>query len=106
MPRRSARTTASEQGTSTDSSRSQSTNSGGRSKSSKRQWRRPSNVAHFTAQALDVARLVLKGELDLETGKVYASIARTAAQTITSQVMKARFLNKEPDLTFTYEDDE
>lgn len=67
--------------------------------SSKKPWQKPRNVREFAAQANEVATRVLNGEIDLETARNYASLARVVAQSASVEVTRARFLKKEPDLS-------
>jgi hypothetical protein len=43
--------------------------------------------------------MLLNGEIDLETARAYSGLARTMAQTVTAELMRARFLQRQPDLT-------
>lgn len=69
------------------------------SSGSKRRWRKPRTVKEVTAQATTVATMLLNGEIDLETARAYSGLARTMAQTVTAELMRARFLQRQPDLT-------
>ena len=44
--------------------------------------------------------MVLNGEIELETARLYSSIARTVAQAASLEVSRARFLATVPDLSF------
>lgn len=46
-----------------------------------------------------MATLVLRGEVDMDAGRLYASLARTVAQALSVEVTHARFLRMEPDLS-------
>lgn len=48
--------------------------------------------------------MVLNGEVDLDTARVYSGVARTMAQVLTAEVYRARFLGREPNLSL--EDDD
>ena len=52
----------------------------------------------FAAQANRVATMVLNGEIDVETARIYTAVARTVAQAMSTEVTRARFLQTEPDL--------
>ncbi len=47
---------------------------------------------------------VMNGEIDLDTAKVVSSISRSAAQLLTAEVQRARFLQSEPDLNLEIAD--
>jgi hypothetical protein len=55
-------------------------------------------VRAFAAQANAVATMVLNGEMDLESARVYSAVARTVAQSMSTEVTRSRFLQTEPDL--------
>lgn len=74
--------------------------SGGPSRASTRQYRQPKNVREFAAQANLVATAILNGQIDLDTARAYSAVARTVAQAVTSEVVRARFLRAAPDLEF------
>ena len=76
-----------------------STNSDGPASSSNKQWRQPRSAREFASQANAVATMLLNGRLDLETARAYATLTRTIAQTLSTEVSKARFLEKPPDLS-------
>lgn len=78
-----------------------SSNSGGRSKPSTRRWRQPQNVRQFAAQVNRVATMVLTGEIELESARVYSGLARTVAQSMSTEVSRSRFLAQAPDLDLT-----
>lgn len=65
-------------------------------------WRQPRNLREFAAQTTNaVATAVLNGSVpDLDPVRVYAGLARTVAQAMSTEVQRARFLGKEPDLRF------
>ena len=42
--------------------------------------------------------MVLNDEIDLDRARVYSAAARTAAQMLSTEVQRARFLHQEPDL--------
>ena len=75
-----------------------SSTSDGRSRPSTRHWRQPTSVRAFAAQANAVATMVLNGEMDLESARVYSAVARTVAQSMSTEVTRSRFLQTEPDL--------
>jgi hypothetical protein len=64
-----------------------------------RSWKPPRNVKEFAAQTNHVATMVLRGEIELETARVYSGLARTVAQAMSTEVSRARFLAEEPDLS-------
>ncbi len=43
--------------------------------------------------------MVLNGELDLDTARLYSSVARTVAQAMSTEVSRARFVQQMPDLS-------
>lgn len=66
-------------------------------------------MREFASQANEVANRILNGEIDLDTARAYSAVARTVAQAVTSEVVRARFLKAMPDLDFVQmseEDDE
>lgn len=69
------------------------------SKPSNKRYRKPRTIREFAAQANEIATLVLNGEIDLETARNYASLARVVSQTASIEVTRARFLKREPDLS-------
>jgi hypothetical protein len=69
------------------------------SRPSKRRWHKPKNVKEFAAQANEIATLVLNGEIDMETARGYASLARVVTQSVSIEVNRARILKREPDLS-------
>jgi hypothetical protein len=73
--------------------------SGEPSRPSKRRWHKPKNVKEFAAQANEIATLVLNGEIDMETARGYASLARVVTQSVSIEVNRARLLKREPDLS-------
>lgn len=60
----------------------------------------------FASQANKVATMILNGEIDVDTGRLYSSIARTVAQALSTEVSRARYLQNEPNLTFPEEIDD
>ncbi len=70
------------------------------SRPSMRRYRQPKNVREFASQANAVASAILNGEIDLDTARAYSAVARTVAQAVTSEVVRARFLKAMPDLDF------
>lgn len=77
-----------------------SQNSGGRSSESIGRWREPKNVREFASQANRVATMLLNGEISIDTARAYSAVARTAAQAVTAETARARFMGTAPDLTF------
>lgn len=71
---------------------------------SKKHWRTPSNAREWAAQLNLIATAVLNGTIDLEEAKLVSSLSRSAAQLLTAEVQKARFLQIEPDLSLEFED--
>lgn len=67
---------------------------------SKKLWRTPLNVREFASQANQVATMVLNGDLDINTARIYSGIARTVAQAMSTEVSRARFLSELPNLSF------
>jgi hypothetical protein len=96
--------------TSSRGSRKTSSTSSSPSASSTGRYRRPINVKQMAGQVLDLATAVINGDVqgeDLDRARLYASLARTTAQLVNSEVTRARFLREQPDLTFFEgEDDE
>lgn len=80
--------------------RTTSTPSGKPSSDSKVQWRQPANVKEFAAQANRVATMILEGTIELETARVYSSVARTVSQSMSIEVQRARASKEKPDLDF------
>ena len=76
-----------------------STNSATPPSSSNKHWLQPRSAREFASQANAVATMLLNGKIDLETARAYASLTRTVAQTLSTEVSKARFLEKPPDLS-------
>lgn len=62
-------------------------------------WRKPKTIREFAAQANAIATMVLNGEIDIETARNYASLARVVSQTASIEVTRARFLKREPNLS-------
>jgi hypothetical protein len=50
--------------------------------------------------------MVLRGEIAIEQARVYASLARTVAQAVSTEVTRSRFLAEAPDLTFEPDEEE
>jgi hypothetical protein len=71
---------------------------------SSRRWRAPDNARQFAAQANRVATMVLNGEMDVDTARLYSAVARTVAQALSTEVSRSRFLAQAPDLTLEDED--
>lgn len=67
---------------------------------SKKLWRTPRTVREFASQANQVATMVLNGDLDINTARIYSGIARTVAQAMSTEVSRARFLSELPNLSF------
>ena len=70
---------------------------------STRHWATPRTAMDFAAQANKVATMILNGEIDVDTGRLYSSVARTVAQALSTEVSRARYLQNEPNLTFPEE---
>jgi len=81
-----------------------SPNSGGRSRTLNRRWRTPRDAREWAAQLNSIATGVLNGTIDLEEAKVVSSISRSAAQLLTAEVQRARFLQIEPDLSLEFDE--
>jgi hypothetical protein len=77
-----------------------SSNSGKRSTT----WKTPRNAREWAAQLNHLATSVLNGTVDLEEAKVVSSISRSAAQLLTAEVQRARFLQIEPDLSLVFDE--
>lgn len=73
--------------------------SGQPSNGSNKQWRKPRDAKSFAAQANEVATMILNGEMELDTARVYSGVARTMAQVLSAEVYRARFLQQEPNLS-------
>jgi hypothetical protein len=58
-------------------------------------------VKEFAAQANQVATMILEGTINLETAKVYSSVARTVSQSMSIEVQRARASKEKPDLDFS-----
>jgi hypothetical protein len=58
----------------------------------------------FAAQANKVATMILNGEIDLETAAAYSRVARTVAQAMSTEVSRARFLQRAPMLLLNDDD--
>jgi hypothetical protein len=52
----------------------------------------------FAAQANRVATMLLRGQIDFETARTYAAVARTVAQAMNTEVNRARLEQNMPDL--------
>ena len=70
---------------------------------STRHWGTPRTAMEFAGQANRVATMILNGEIDVDTGRLYSSVARTVAQALSTEVSRARYLQNEPNLTFPEE---
>jgi hypothetical protein len=70
----------------------------------KRYWKTPKTVKEFASQANEVATMVLNDAISMEKARTYSVVARTAAQAITAETARARFLGQEPDLSFEIEE--
>lgn len=81
-----------------DTRQSKCSNFGEQTRGSKLRWRMPKNVREFTSQVNAVATKVLNGELDTDTARIYASLTRVLAQSLSVEVTKARFLKTAPDM--------
>lgn len=75
------------------------------SNDSKERWQKPRHVRALAAQVNDVATRVLNGEIDMEAARLYASLTRTLAQTISAETTRARFAQEAPDLSLEGDDD-
>lgn len=75
-----------------------STNSDEQSSGSNKPWRQPTNIKQLAAQANNIATKVLNGGIDLETAKLYVSLARVVAHATSLEVTRGRFLKEMPDL--------
>ena len=64
----------------------------------------PRNAKEWAAQLNMIATGVMNGTVDLDTAKVVSSISRSAAQLLTAEVQRARFLQIEPDLNLEIAD--
>lgn len=84
-------------------SRPKSMRSAKQSSGSKRRYRTPRNVAEFAAVANEVAIKVLNEEIDLETARNFASVARVVSQLTSARVAHARFNKTAPDLSLEAE---
>lgn len=79
------------------------------SSGSNKRWRQPRSVREFAAQVNAMATAVLNGEVSgdgLEAARLYAGLARTVAQAMTTEVQRARFLGLAPELNFENPEDE
>lgn len=65
----------------------------------KKRWQTPKNVREFAGQANQITTMLLNGEIDLETARTYASLARVVSQTCSIEVTRSRFLKQAPDLS-------
>lgn len=90
---------------STKESQKTSKASAKQSQDSKTVYRKPRNAKEFAAQANDIATRILNGEIELETARVYASVARVVAQALSTSVTQARFLKEVPDLSLLLGDE-
>lgn len=71
------------------------------SKPLSRHWRQPTNAREFAAQVNAVATMILNGEMNQDTARWYASVARTVVGAMSIEVTRARFLRTEPSLTLS-----
>lgn len=62
-------------------------------------WQKPNNIKEFAAQANKVATMVLNGEIDLESARLFASLGRVVTQATSLEVTRGRFLKEEPNLS-------
>jgi hypothetical protein len=58
----------------------------------------------FASQANRVATMVLTGEVDLDTARTYAAVARTVAQAMNTEVNRARLEQGIPNLSLRSSD--
>jgi hypothetical protein len=87
--------------TSSGGSRRSSASSSKPSTSSTRDYVQPSSVRALTAQVLKIATKVANGTAspeELDEYRLYAALTRTAAQLISTDVQRARFLGEAPNL--------
>jgi hypothetical protein len=63
-------------------------------------WTTPHNVRQLASQANKVATMVLNGDMDPETARTYSALIRTVAQSMSTEVTRARSQKNVPDLTF------
>jgi len=81
-----------------------------RSSASNGQWRAPRTVREFAAQTNAIATAVLNGDVPegpaLDSVRLYSQLARTIAQSMSTEVQRARFLGKAPDLRFEIEEED
>lgn len=63
----------------------------------RRHWSRPRDVRAFATQANAVATMVLNGEIDLETARIYASTGRLVVQSMSIEARRARAGNEAPN---------
>lgn len=75
-----------------------------RSVAPSKRWKTPRNAREWAAQLNSIATGVLNGTIDLEEAKVVSSISRSAAQLLTAEVQRARFLQIEPDLSLEFDE--
>jgi hypothetical protein len=69
-----------------------------------RHWKTPRNAREWAAQLNSIATGVLNGTIDLDEAKIVSSISRSAAQLLTAEVQRARFLQIEPDLSLEFDE--
>ena len=62
-------------------------------------WVVPVDPMTFAYQANKVATAILNGEIDLDVARTYASVARTVAQAMNTEVNRARLEQSLPDLS-------
>lgn len=68
------------------------------SKGLKKHWQAPTDVKALAAQANKVATMVLNDEIDLEQARTYGMLVRSAAQLVSLESSRSRFMKEEPDL--------
>lgn len=71
---------------------------------SSRHWQKPRDAKAFAVQANEVATMILNGEIDLDRARAYSGVARTMAQVLSAEVYRARFLQREPNLSLEAEE--
>lgn len=62
------------------------------------QWQRPQTVRELSSQITSVATLLLNGNIDLDTARVYSALARGVAQLVGAELMRARAGKEQPNL--------
>lgn len=76
---------------------------------SKQRWPVPKSVREFANQVNAMATAVLNGEITgeaLDVTRIYAGLARTVAQLMTTEVQRARMADATPDLSFDTPDED